>query len=267
MRALIAAVMLVPALASAQPGAVEPTSGQELPAATSPEILGLARGAHVAGARGDCVGARTLAARIERQDPDFYAAVISTDPSITACKPKPRVYAVDREEPSVFRRPAAASTIGTGTHAPLDSGRNVGGQLLLGGVMAAGLGFLGVLAGASSEEPGIILFSGIGLAAGASAGVILVGDNEGSDYSLGLTIAGSVTGSIIGWRIALGNNNNVDNAAFTIGVLVAAPTLGAMLGFNLSRRTLYPEPFRAGVAAAPRISDPTTSLPLLSGAF
>ncbi len=265
MRALIAAVVLVPTLASAQPGASDPVSVQPSPAATSPEILGLARGAHVAGARGDCVGARTLAARIRRQDPDFYAAVISTDPAVVACKPKPRVYAVDPEEP-VVGRPTHMATGGT---VPVDRGRNGIGQLFLGSVMGAGLGLVGGLVGASAsrdESEGILLYGSLGLVVGTSAGVILAGDNAATDYSLGLTLAGSTIGTILGWRIVIDSNNL--EPAVALGILVGAPTLGAMLGFNASRRALYPAAStRVTVPSAPRISDPMTSVPIAMGSF
>jgi hypothetical protein len=50
--------------------------------------------------------------------------------------------------------------------------------------------------------------------------------------------------------------------------LILAPTLGAMLGFNVSRKTLYPAaPAHYAVPAAPRISDAASSMPLLSGSF
>ena len=268
MRALIVAVVLVPAFANAQPGTVEPAAtAPDLPP-TSPEVFALARGAHAAGVRGDCVGARTLAARIERLDRDFHAAVITTDPSIAACKPRPRVYAMDPEVPppgvaAAAARPAFASP-------PNDTGRNLIGQAFLGSVMGAGLGILGAVvgAGASDDEfSGVLLLGSVGLAAGTTAGVVLAGDNAGSDYSLGLTLAGSVAGTLLGWRIVF-SSEGFDSPALALGVVVAAPTLGAMIGFNASRQTLAPTTsLRIAVPAAPRISDPTTSLPVISGSF
>lgn len=279
MRWLIAAFLLVPALAHAQPGAQPPGPVQAAPASTSPEILGLARGAHVAGVRGDCVGARTLAARIQRQDPDFYAAVVSTDPSITACKPKPRVYAVapqphfvvDPEMPSVLHRPIGTPAETYARTAPIDRGRNIAGQMFLGTVMGAGLGLLGGVVGAGlirdEEVPiGALLFGSIGIVAGSTAGVVLAGDNAGSDYSLGLTITGSITGAAIGWKIAAANS--IDSPAVAIAIIVGAPTLGAMLGFNAARRTLTPTgSTQVAVPSATRISDPTTSVPVIGGSF
>jgi hypothetical protein len=270
MRLLVAAAVLVPTLAAAQPGTVEPTITPPDARATSPELLGLARGAHVAGARGDCVGARTLAARIQRLDPDFYAAVISTDLSITACKPKPRVYAVDPETPVVMRPTrTAASTVAPVTY-PRDRGRNGVGQVFLGSVMGAGVGLLGGVLGAGMSEDelgGALLFGSLGLVTGTTAGVILAGDNEATDYSLGWTIAGSIGGTLLGWTIVF-DNNNFESPALTLGVLIGAPTLGAMLGFNASRRQLYPDAsLRVSVPRAPRISDPTTTMPVLSGSF
>ncbi|MFN0251937.1 MAG: hypothetical protein ACKV2T_33990 [Kofleriaceae bacterium] len=270
MRSFAAVVLLIPTFAVAQPGTVEPVPMPHTSRATSPELLGLARGAHSAGERGDCVGARTLAARIERLDPDFHAAVISTDPSITACKPKARVYAVDPEWPVVQRPTRTAVSNPSAVTYPRDRGRNGIGQLFLGSVMGAGVGLLGGLFGASTSEDelgGVLLFGSLGLVTGTTAGVIFAGDNEATDYSLGWTIAGSVSGTLLGWRIVF-SNNNFENAAFAVGVLVVTPTLGAMLGFNVSRRQLYPDAsLRVSIPSAPRISDPTTTMPVLSGSF
>ncbi|MGE0396695.1 MAG: hypothetical protein AB7T06_08270 [Kofleriaceae bacterium] len=268
MRVLIAAAVLLPSLASAQPGAAPvlpaPADTPAQPSTTSAEVLGLARGAHVAGVRGDCVGARVLAARAMRLDRDFYDAVISTDPSIAHCKPKPRVHAVDVEDPPVLQ-PAARPLVN-----PADGGRNVGGQLLLGTVMGAGMGIVGAFVGAAAIQDedvpiGAILFGAIGVVAGTSAGVVLVGDNEGSDYSLGLTVVGSISGLAIAFKIA--ESSDIASPA-VIALLVGAPTLGAMTGFNISRRTVYPTAStQVGVPAATRISDPTTSVPILAGSF
>jgi len=245
-----------------------------MPTSTSPEVLSLARGAHVAGVRGDCVGARTLAARIQRQDPDFYAAVVSTDPSITACKPKPRVYAVDPvdpEMPSILRRPTGTPAATYARSAPIDRGRNIAGQAFLGTVMGAGLGLLGGVIGMGiiqdEEVPiGALMFGSIGIVAGSTAGVVLAGDNAGSDYSLGLTITGSITGAVIGWKMAI--ESDIDSPAVAIAIIVGAPTLGAMLGFNAARRTLDPAgSTQVAVPSATRISDPTTSVPVIGGSF
>jgi len=265
MRLLVAAVLLVPALANAQPGAQPAGKIQATTTSTSPEVLGLARGAHSAGARGDCFGARTLAAQVARLDRDFYDAVISTDLSITQCKPKPRIYAVDREEPIPQGPRAVAMPM------PTDSGRNLGGQLLLGSVMGAGLGLLGAVTAASGDGDdlgGMLVLGSLGLVIGSTAGVVLAGDNAGSDYSLGLTLAGSSLGTILGWKILLSNASDFDSPAVALGILVGAPTLGAMMGFNASRRTLYPAAStQVALPAAPRISDPTTTLTILDGNF
>lgn len=265
MRSLIAAIVLLPALAIAQPGAEPVRPVNPMTASTSAEILGLARGAHVAGARGDCVGARVLAGRIQRIDPDFYAAVISTDLSITACKPKPRVYAVDPELPAVLKPVARRPVL---PNYPIDAGAKLPNQLFLGSVMGAGLGFLGVVAGIGGDDEGlgVLAYGSLGLVVGTTAGVVFAGDNAGSDYSLGLTLAGSITGTLLGWKIVLGGSD-IDSPALAIGILVGMPTLGAMLGFNASRRTLYAPTTQAAIPAAPRIGDPTTSMPLLGGSF
>lgn len=267
MRLYIAAVVLVPALASAQPGAtpVSPMPAEpEASMTTSPEVLRLARGAHLAGARGDCVGARALASQVRRLDRDFYDAVILTDLSIIECKSKPRVYAPDPEQPAALKPQPRQHPAGP---TPVDKGRNIGGQFLLGSIMGAGLGLLGFAASfsADDEEGTALILSTAGLIAGTTAGVVLAGDNEGSDYSLALTLGGSMLGTALGWKIAL--DSSIRNPGSAIAVLVLAPTVGAMLGFNGSRRTLYPNATtQLAVPAAPRISD-ATSVSLLTGNF
>lgn len=268
MRLVLAAILLLPALAFAQPGAQPEVPVAPAPSAISPELLGLARGAHVAGMRGDCVGARTLAARIQRLDRDFYATVISTDLSIVQCKPRPRIYAVEPSPaPTIMATPVAAP------RHPVDSGRNVGGQLFLGGALGAGFGIVGGLLGTQilrdgdEDIPvGPILLGSIGLLAGTTAGVVLAGDNEGSDYSLAVTIAGSTLGTLIGFRLVADSHGIGPGGA--VLVLVGMPTLGAMLGFNASRRTLYPQAStRITVPAAPRIGDPAATVTVLGGSF
>ncbi len=251
---LAVAALLTPALSIAQPG-VAPIV-EEPPPTTSPEVLGLARGAHAAGVRGDCVGARTLSARIATLDPEFHAAVIATDLSITQCTPKPRVLVVPDEGPTRSDTVAPRSTRAT------ISGGMIAAQFLLGGAMGLGLGIAGVYVGDMKEVEYAMIGGGLGVVAGTTAGVAIVGENDGS---VALAAIGSTFGIVIGGMLLV--HNNSESAPLTFTLLVMTPTLGAMLGYHVSRSTASrTDSTPRTVPAAPRISD-STSFSLLGGTF
>lgn len=239
MRRLVSVLtVLVPALASAQPGAVEPLPPDAIaPAqsATDPNVLSLARGTYSAAARGDCVGARVLGSQIARLDPEFHRTVIKTDPVITQCRPAARQYSVvAADEAAGAHLPAREG------YAPASGGLLVG-EFLVGGLFTIGGGIAGAYLGAALEDNngcsdecwgGLLLGGFIGGTLMAAVGVNLVGDTDEADGSLGLTIGGSVLGGLLGVG-ALANSDSGQGGLF---ILVAAPTIGAMLGHNLSRR-------------------------------
>ncbi|MDB4960712.1 MAG: hypothetical protein JWP01_711 [Myxococcales bacterium] len=88
-RVLVSISLLFPAVAVAQPGATEPGAARPPSPATAapmgpdataplqpndPQTPLLARSAHNAAARGDCIGAAALGARIYRVDPVYHQA-------------------------------------------------------------------------------------------------------------------------------------------------------------------------------------------------
>ena len=199
---------------------------------TNPQVLALARGTHAAAARGDCVGARVLGSQIARLDPEFHHAVIKTDPVITQCRPATRaVSIVEQEQPTRTYAPERTGT-------PPITGTILVGEFLLGGLFTIGGGIAGAYLGAQLESDcsdecygGLLLGGFLGGTIMAAVGVNLVGDSDEADGSLGLAIGGAMLGGFLGIG-AIANSNSGEGALL---VLIAAPTLGAMLGHNLHR--------------------------------
>jgi len=284
MRRLLGLItLLAPAGALAQPGAVDPQlpPPEVLPPAeavsapvgpvTDPQVLALARGTHAAAARGDCIGARVLGGQIARLDPAFHRAVIKTDPVITQCRPAARSYSIAAEpEPEAPYMPSREGT------PPLE-GSSLVGQFLLGGLFtiggAVGGGYLGGALennnGCSDECWGGILLGGfLGGTVMAAVGVNLAGDSDTVDGSLGLAIGGSMLGGLVGIG-AIANGNMGEGG---LVVLIVAPTVGAMLGFNI-HRIYKPQPAprstydrRLAVQSSLRIDD-GSAFTLATGSF
>lgn len=246
MRLLGLITLLVPALGHAQPGAMEPLPpGASAPAETvsppsaapfvpltNPQMLALARGTHAAAARGDCVGARVLGSQIARLDPEFHRIVIKTDTVITQCRPAAGAVSIaHQDEAAAAYGPARGGTPGV-------SGGVLVGELLVGGLFtiggAIGGAYLGTLLESDCSDEcygGIILGGFLGGTIMAAVGVNLVGDSDEVDGSLGLAIGGAMLGGFVGIG-AIANSSSGEGALL---VLIAAPTLGAMLGHNLHR--------------------------------
>jgi len=242
--------LLVPALAYAQPGAVDPqlpppevappVQAEPPPMAspagpmTDPQVLALARGTHAAAARGDCVGARALGSQIARLDPEFHRTVIKTDAVITQCRPAARSYSI-----AAAPEPEAPYMAAREGPPPID-GTSLVGQFLLGGLFTVGGGIGGAFLGAALERNdgcsdecygGLILGGFVGGTLMAAIGVNLAGDTDEVDGSLGLAIGGSLLGGLVG--IGAISNGNLGEGSLV--VLIVAPTIGAMLGFNIHR--------------------------------
>ncbi len=264
-------VLLAPALGHAQPGATEPVppgapppSTDPMPSAdiaappseapllfqTDPAVLSLARGTRAAAIRGDCVGARVLGSRIARLDPEFHRTVIRTDPVITQCRQTARTSPiVARQEPGgVMQR-----RIGT---PPIDGGR-IFGELIVGGLFtiggAFGGAFLGVAASGGCDNGDDCITGGIvgaflGGTVLAAVGVNFVGDTDDVEGSLGVTIAGSMVASLLSIGLAA-KAGDEDTAVL---IILAGPTIGAIVGFNMSRQykdvrvSLQPTPMKMG---------------------
>jgi len=251
MRRLLGLItLLAPAVTHAQPGAVDPQlpppevlppaaavsppSAAPMGPVTDPQVLALARGTYAAAARGDCVGARVLGSQIARLDPAFHRAVIKTDPVITQCRPAARSYSLAAPQEA----PAPYLPERTGTP-PVD-GNALAGEFLLGGLFTIGGAVSGAFIGSALENNGgcsdecwggILLGGFLGGTVMAAVGVNLAGDSDTVDGSLGLAIGGSMLGGLLG--IGAISNGNMGEGGLI--VLIVAPTVGAMLGFNLHR--------------------------------
>jgi hypothetical protein len=195
---------------------VTPPSEAPLLYQTDPAVLSLARGTRAAAIRGDCVGARVLGSRIARLDPEFHRTVIRTDPVITQCRQTARTSPiVAREQPGgVMQR-----RIGT---PPIDGGR-IFGELIVGGLFTIGGAFGGAF---------------LGIAASG-------GCDNGDDC---VTIAGSMVASLL----SIGLAAKAGDEDTSVLIILAAPTIGAIIGFNMSRQykdvrvSLQPTPMKMG---------------------
>lgn len=249
-------------MAAAQPGRTEPV----VPPVTDDArgIDGLARNAHDAALRGDCASAQLLASRIAKIDPAYHATVIATDATITSCvdvsRSPPRAAATPAGPPQVKEVP---------TGSPGISGGRLAVEFVLGGVLSIGGGVGGLFLGDAiwgqddgcdtfCPSNGMVIASVLGLIAGATAGVVLVGSDDDETYSLGMTFGGAAVGGLLGIALVVGNDGG------SALPLLAAPTIGAMIGLNMSRskkarpvpvQTSYPVTQRELVPSPPLLGD------------
>jgi len=268
MRWLPALVLVIPSLAAAQPGATDPIA---LPVDGSAQgAAWLAQGAHDAAVKGDCATAQALAGRVARLDPAYHAAVVATDATITSCVYVPPVVQTGR--PPVPAEPSFRMEVPSGS--PKLSGGRLTGEFFLGGLFslggALGGGYIGYLIDSGGDScadcdedfdglGGALIGGSIGLVLGASAGVALAGSDDTEDYSFGATLGGATVGGLVGIAIAAAG----EGEDFVIPLIVG-PTLGAMIGFNLSRSFKpRPVPMRATYPLSQRELIPPT--PKLGG--
>jgi hypothetical protein len=124
---------------------------------------------------------------------------------------------------------------------PLSAGR-LGGEFLLGGLFVVGGGIGGAYAGASLELArgchgefcglgGVVLGGLTGVAIAAPVGVYLAGSHSGQTASFGATLGGSVIGTLVGAAGVVASER-----VGTAVVFGFAPVVGAMIGFNATRR-------------------------------
>lgn len=228
-----------------------------------PMVLQLARGAHAAGARGDCLGARVLSERIRKLDPAYHRVAIASDPVIASCRPAPprNPDASPPSDEAVHHEAESAPLLRREGTPPL-SGGAVAGELLLGGVFAAGGGFLGAYIGYGLEDTsgcdelcglgGLFLGGLVGMTVAAPLGVMIAGDTDTVEGSTAGAFAGSVLGSLIGVGLLVKSEGGGGALLMT----VAAPAIGATLGYNLGRRY---KPQRVNVSLTP------TPMPVANG--
>lgn len=127
----------------------------------------------------------------------------------------------------------------TGVKPPLDAGRIVG-EVLVGGVLGFGGGYLGLriafYQAGNIYGPHLVVPLLVGMTIGSSLGVYSIGTVGNETGSYGATFLGSVvaTGMAIMLITAVEKNSPSEWIGW-IG-LFTLPTLGGVMGFNLTRR-------------------------------
>jgi len=239
------------------PGATGPRPPDEL----APSYVVIARDAAAAGT---CDVVRDLGAQIQALDPALHARVFVTDPVIAPClrgappptpapppptlSPPglPRVTPREDDDTPPARPPIALPRTAPAVAASIDrpatpelSGGRIIGEVLLGGLAGTGGLFLGGLIGAGLclDDGGefaclgsVVIGAYIGGVLAVPLGVYAVGASGDQDGSLGSTILGSVLGS------ALGFGSLLISEEIGVALLVTGPPIGAVVGFNRSRR-------------------------------
>lgn len=194
------------------------------------------RTAHDAAVSGQCDVAMTIAIRIKNVDHNYYTRVVLADPAIAACLATPAI-----RPPSLT--PAAPIDTPASDEKPPLSGLRIGGELVVGGLTGAGGVLVGGAAGYALEMSsgcggefcglgGMVIGGWLGMVMTVPVGVYLVGSAGEQTGSLGATYAGSLLGGLVGVGLAA----LAHDAPVSIPLVVVAPIVGSVLGFNLSRR-------------------------------
>jgi len=179
-----------------------------------------------------------------------HVAVAAPDPAApdpAAPDPDPAAPPRDPSPELRFAPPSLTPLIAPASPAepPLDGGRMVGETLV-----GAGVGFVGMVLGGAAGVGiecsggcpgefgglgGAIIGGAIGGVVGIGTGVYLIGNAGDQTGSYGATIGGALLGATLGGLVAAGfANANLDTAA---GIsAVAGPFVGALIGFNATRR-------------------------------
>ncbi len=166
--------------------------------------------------RGDCELARKLASLVREANAGGYAA-LSRDPALHWCVARPDVEV---------------------SSDPLNGAASVVIETLFGGIIGlpglVGGGFIGAAAGGgvlSLYTAGIGAYAGWTLA--APIGVYIAGKHAGYGGSKAATEVGSILGGAGGLLIA----DRIGNEKLAVIVLLAAPVVGAVIGYNVTRST------------------------------
>jgi len=243
-------------------------------------LLTDARVARDAARDGHCDIVLELSPKLRATDPTFHQ-LFAADPLIAACL-NPGAYTVPG--------PRARYALRDVDLDPPPSVGRISGELLLGMVVGAGGALIGALLGngmcigGDSQNGGgcdksLIGGSYVGAIATIPFGVRSVGNSGAQTGSLGMTYLGSAIGGLGGLLMLASGRDNIT----TIG-LILAPPIGAVIGFNATRRY---KPHRVPVVGAlvqwsdgagasigvpvptrARADDRTvTSIPLVGGSF
>lgn len=195
-------------------------------------LLSEARTARDAARNGHCAPAVQLSRKLRALDPTFHQ-LFAADPLITACL-YPGSYTIPEPQPHYVLREVR-------TDPPPSIGR-ISGEILLGMVVGAGGALIGALlgnamciGGSSSDGSGCddsaIGGAYIGAIATIPIGVRSVGNSGDQTGSLGMTYLGSLIGGVGGLLMLANGRDNI-----TALGLILAPPLGAVIGFNATRR-------------------------------
>jgi hypothetical protein len=243
-------------------------------------LLEQARMARDAAHAGHCGVVLELSPQVRAVDPTFHGQLFLLDPQIAACL-----------DPGASRRPAVRSRIVLrNVHAepPVSFGR-ITGEIFLGMVVGGGGALVGALLGGGlcigdqvcerSAIGGAYLGAILTIPLGVQA-VGAIGEETGS---AGMTYLGSALGGLGGLLMLANGRENI-----SILGMVLAPPIGAMIGFNMTRRyrprrvrvrtpvTAALVSWTDGAGASLGVPIPTrtrsvdravTSVPLLGGTF
>jgi hypothetical protein len=236
-------------------------------------LLARAQAARAAARAGNCDVVRALSPKVRALDPTFHTQLFAIDPEIAAClNPGSSSIPADRRR-FVLRE--------VRVEPPPSVGR-IGGEILLGMVVGTGGALLGALLGKGvCEDCDHWAIGGayVGAIATIPLGVRTVGNSGDQTGSLAMAYLGAALGGL-GGLLMIANGRETTTA---LG-LICAPPLGAVIGWNMTRRyrprrvpavgALVHWSDRAGaslgvpIPARARAEDRTvTSVPLLGGTF
>jgi hypothetical protein len=196
-------------------------------------LLDLARKAHELASAGRCRAAVKLSPKVRKLDSQFHSRVFARDPLIAACMDpnaaggkgiRPDIRYVLRE-----------------VHAdPPASGPRIAGEILFGMIVGSSGALVGALIGNAACidgsdggdcEASLIGGAYIGAILTIPFGVRAAGTSTTQTGSLGVTFLGSLLGGVGGLLMLANGRDDITAIGF-----ILAPTIGATIGFNMTRR-------------------------------
>jgi hypothetical protein len=204
----------------------------------SSRLLEYARKAREAAAAGRCGVALKLSPKVRKLDPLFYDQMFARDPLIAACL-DPNA---PRPVPMPVAEPPLRFVLRERRAAPPASGKRIAGEILFGLVVGSSGALVGALLGnavclggggdeGESCDASLIGGAYAGAIATIPFGVRAIGRYGDQTGSLGMTYLGSLLGGLGGLLMLANGRDDIT----TIG-MIFAPPIGAMIGFNMTRR-------------------------------
>jgi len=193
-------------------------------------LLSHARTARDAAVSGSCDIVVRLGAQVREIDPTFHDQLFVRDPTIAACLYPGKV----RPPP-----PRPRFTVREVRSDPPASAGRILGEVLLGMVVGTGGALIGGLVGnaaclggdSGDCDPSLAGGAYLGYVATLPLGVTPAGRSGGQTGSLGAAYLGAAAGGVGGLLMLASGRENI-----AILGMVLAPPLGAMVGFNATRR-------------------------------